>query len=79
MSYLHLVASAVILQNTFDISLAIQSLDAEGHAIDQKALATLSPYLTRHLKRYRDYVVDLHNIPQPLEGAIHLPIEISTD
>lgn len=77
--YLDLVASAVILQNTFDISLAIQALSAEGHPIDQKALATLSPYLTRHLKRYGDYVVDLHNISQPLEGAIHLPIEISTN
>jgi predicted deacylase len=47
--------------------LAIQALSAEGHPIDQKALATISPYLTRHLKRYGDYVVDLHNIPQPLE------------
>lgn len=75
--YLDLVASAVILQNTFDISLAIQALSAEGHLMNRKALATLSPYLTRHLKRYGDYVVDLQNIPQPLEGAIPLPIEIA--
>ncbi len=72
-----LVASAVVLQNTFDISLAIQALSVEGYPIDQKALATLSPYLTRHLKRYGDYVVDLQNIPQPLEVAIPLPIEIA--
>ena len=75
--YLDLVASAVILQNTFDISLAIQSLSAEGHLMNRETLATLSPYLTRHLKRYGDYVVDLQNIPQPLEGAIPLPIEIA--
>ncbi len=75
--YLDLVASAVILQNAFDMSKAIQGLSLEGYSINQKEVATLSPYITRHIKRYGDYVVDLHNIPQPLEGAILLPIEIS--
>ena len=74
--YLDLVASAVILQNAFDLSKAIQALSIEGYPIYQKEIATLSPYVTRHLKRYGDYVVDLHNIPQPLEGAILLPVEI---
>jgi hypothetical protein len=37
-------------------------------------LATLSPYLTGHLKRYGDFVIDLQSIPAPMEGAIHLPI-----
>jgi len=62
--------------STWSPVLAIQSLSAEGHLMNRKALATLSPYLTRHLKRYGDYVVDLQNIPQPLE-AIPLPIEIA--
>lgn len=75
LKYLDLVASAVILQNTFDMSLAIQALSAEGYPISHKALATLSPYITRHLKRYGDYVVDLQKIPQPLEGAFALPRE----
>lgn len=77
LKYLDLVASAVILQNTFDMSLAIQALSAEGYPISHKALATLSPYITRHLKRYGDYVVDLQKIPQPLEGAFALPSEIA--
>jgi len=74
LKYLDLVASAVVLQNTVDISYAIQAMSAEGHKIDRVSLAALSPYLTRHLKRYGDYVLDLQNIPQPLEGAIPLPI-----
>lgn len=74
--YLDLVASAVILQNAFDISKAVQILSGEGYPIRQQELASLSPYVTRHIKRYGDYVVDLHNIPQPLESAILLPIEI---
>lgn len=37
----------------------------------------MSPDITRHLKRYGDYVVDLQNVSQPIEGAMLLPIEIS--
>lgn len=76
LKYLDLVASAVILQNTIDLSRAIQQLSAEGYRIKQSQLATLSPYLTGHIKRYGDYVVDWHNLPQPWEEAILLPIEI---
>jgi hypothetical protein len=56
---------------------AVQTLSAEGGNVDPALLATLSPYINRHLKRYGDYVVDLQTIPQPFEGAILLPIEIT--
>ena len=76
LKYLDLVANAVILQNTVDMSLAVQALSAEGIRIDRAALKTLSPYLTRHLKRYGDYVVDFKQIPLPLEDAISLPVQL---
>jgi TnpA family transposase len=76
LKYLDLVASSIILQNTVDMSLAIQTLMAQGEVIPRRHLAALSPYLTRHIKRYGDYVVNLQNIPQPFEAAIHLPPEI---
>ncbi|NJP12656.1 MAG: Tn3 family transposase [Cyanobacteria bacterium CRU_2_1] len=76
LKYLDLVANAVILQNTVDISLAIQTLSAEGIKIDRAALKTVSPYITRHLKRYGDYVIDFKQIPLPLEEAILLPIQL---
>ena len=76
LKYLDLVASAVILQNTVDMTRVIQTLSAEGFKITHRMLATMSPYITRNLRRYGDYVVDLKNIPQPFEGAINLPIEI---
>jgi len=76
LKYLDLVANAVILHNAVDLSLAIQALSAEGMRVDRAVLKTLSPYLTRHLKRYGDYVVDLQQRPQPLEAAIALPIHI---
>jgi hypothetical protein len=49
LKYLDLVASAVILQNTVDISYAIRALSKEGYPLKRGFLATLSPYLTRHL------------------------------
>ncbi|MFO0108690.1 MAG: Tn3 family transposase [bacterium] len=68
--------AAVILQNTVDMSLAIQTLTAQGYPVNHRFVAALSPYLTRHIKRYGDYVVNLQNIPQPFEAAISLPSEI---
>lgn len=73
--YLDLVASAVILQNAVDISLVVQQLSAQGYKINRELLASLSPYLTRHIKRYGDYVVDWKNVPQPWEQAIPLPVD----
>ncbi len=51
-------------------------LSASGYKVNRALLATLSPYITRHIKRYGDYMVDLSRIPPPWEGAITLPIEI---
>ena len=45
--------------------------------IDRAALKTVSPYITRNLKRYGDYVVDFKQIPLPLEDAIPLPIQLT--
>lgn len=47
----------MVLQNTVDMSLAIQTLVAQGYPVNHR-------YLTRHIKRYGDYVVNLQNIPQ---------------
>ncbi|MEO1431896.1 MAG: hypothetical protein AAFV71_23105 [Cyanobacteria bacterium J06633_8] len=44
--------------------------------VNRRYLKALSPYVTRHIKRYGDYVVNLQAIPQPLEVAMKLPPEI---
>ena len=38
----------------------------EGFTVSPKNLKTLSPYLTAHIKRFGDYVIDLSEIP-PLD------------
>jgi hypothetical protein len=42
----------------------------------QGYIKALSPFITRHIKRYGDYIVNLQSIPQPLNAAINLPLEI---
>ncbi|MEM8672474.1 MAG: Tn3 family transposase [Cyanobacteria bacterium P01_G01_bin.67] len=54
LKYLDLVASAVILQNTVDMTGVIHSLNESGFKINRRMLATMSPYINRNLKRYGD-------------------------
>lgn len=41
------------------MSRIIQQLRIEGWSIRQEDLARLSPYLTEHLKRFGDFILDL--------------------
>lgn len=73
--YLELVANAVILQNTVDISYALQGLMADGYPVKRDAIPGMSPYMTRQLKRYGDFVLELNNIPESMEAAMKLIID----
>lgn len=71
--YNDLVANAVIFQNVVDISHVLQQLITEGYPVKREDVAALSPYLTRHIKRFGDYFIDLSAPPQPLsESALLL-------
>ncbi|MGC5328636.1 Tn3 family transposase [Brevibacillus sp. SYSU BS000544] len=72
--YNDLVANAVIFQNVIDITLILRDLIKEGQQLFRDDITVLSPYLTKHIKRFGDYVIDLENIPQPLEGEMSVPI-----
>ncbi|PGV89606.1 Tn3 family transposase, partial [Bacillus cereus] len=68
--YNDLVANAVIFQNVVDITMILWQLKREGYRFSQEDLVMLSPYMTKHIKRFGDYVIDLQNIPQPIEENI---------
>ena len=72
--YNDLVANAVIFQNVKDITLILRDLIKEGQTLFRNDVEALSPYLIKHVKRFGDYILDLENIPQPLEGAMSVPI-----
>jgi len=73
--YNDLVANAVIFQNVVDVSRILHELIAEDYPVKREDVAALSPYLTRHIKRFGDYFIDLSAPPQPLsEGALSLSL-----
>ena len=57
--YNSLLTNMVILQNVIDISRIIQQLRREGWSITAPDLTRLSPYLTEHLKRFGDYLLNM--------------------
>ncbi len=72
--YTDLVANAVILHNAVDMTRALRELIGEGYVVTSEELAALSPYLTGHIKRFGDYVLDLGIVPEPIE--VDLPFEV---
>ncbi len=67
--YTDLVANAVILQNTVDLTDALRELAGVGYEIKREDLELLSPYWTSHIKRLGDYVLDWEELPPPLVKA----------
>ena len=67
MKFNELLCNSLILQNAVDITEALKTLSTEGHEIRREDVAQLSPYLTGHVKRFGDYVIDLESLPGPLD------------
>ena len=67
-----LIANAVIFQNTVDLTEVLQQLQNEGYLLEREDVACLSPYLTSHIKRFGDYVIDVETIPRALDEQMLL-------
>lgn len=65
--YNDIITNSIILQNIIDITDIILQLTAEGHSIRKVDVAFLSPYITKHIKRYGNYIVDLLQIPKDVQ------------
>ncbi|PWN13310.1 hypothetical protein CU072_22970 [Bacillus thuringiensis] len=50
----------------------VWQLKKEGYSFSRQDLERLSPYVTRHIKHFGDYVIDLQKIPRPIEETIPL-------
>src|SRR5260221_12504128 len=67
MKYRDLVANAVMLHNVVDMTNALHDLQQDGVCLTQELVARFSPYLTEHLKRFGQYLVDLTAPPLPFD------------
>lgn len=53
----------------------IKELFANGFDFSKSNVAALSPYITRYIKRFGDYVIDLKNIPKAIDMNISIPMK----
>jgi hypothetical protein len=68
--YLGLLASSLIYWNVVEISRAIGELVNQGYPVNKADLAYLSPYLTRHIKRFGDYTIHTELAPGPISPRV---------
>ena len=54
-----LIANCAIYSTALDITDAANDLAADGHPVDPDDLATITPYITRTIRRFGDWILDL--------------------
>src|SRR5205807_7569663 len=74
--YTGLLTSCVILDNTVEISAALNTLAREGYLLTIDEVAALSPYQTRHIKRFGNYEIDLEAVPTPNADDLTFQLEL---
>ena len=57
--YRDLVANAVMLHNVVDMPTVLRALQQEGIRVTPEMVRRLSPYLTEHIKRFGQYMLDM--------------------
>lgn len=65
--YMNLVAHSVMLQNVADLTVVLNTAMAEGYPVTRERVARLSPYLREHIRRFGQYVLDMDEVPDPLD------------
>ncbi len=68
--YNDIITNSVILQNIIDMSDIIHQLIQDGAEIREDDIAFLSPYLTEHIKRFGDYLIDMRRQPTKIVRAV---------
>ena len=67
--YTDIINNCIMLQNVIDMSDIIHQLTQEGAQIREEDIAFLSPYITKHIKRYGDYLIDMKRVPAFIANA----------
>ena len=65
--YNDLIANAVIFHNVVDLTDVLRDLLKAGYSITREDVAALSPYMTSHIKRFGDYLIDMETVPNLLD------------
>ena len=74
LKYAGLVANTIMLSNVADLTTALSSMAEDGHPVTPDLVARLSPYTREHIRRFGQYVLDMDDLPGPLNPR-QLPFE----
>jgi TnpA family transposase len=70
--YNQLLASCIILKNVIDMSALLPDLARMGYVVTPETIRTLSPYMTEHIRRFGDYVLNFDQLPDdPVSFNLH--------
>ena len=56
-----------MLHHVVDMTNVLYALQQEGVCVTPEVVRRLSPYLTEHIKRFGQYLLDMEIPPEPLE------------
>src|SRR3989339_289976 len=65
--YMNLVANVLMLHNVVDITEVLNTMTLEGYIIRPEMVERLSPYMTEHIKRFGQYILNIEPEPEPLK------------
>jgi TnpA family transposase len=74
LKYASLIANTIMLSNVADMTGVLASMAKEGHRVTSDLVARLSPYTREHIRRFGQYVLDMDDLPGPLQPQ-PLPFE----
>ena len=74
LKYASLIANTIMLSNVADITEVLASMAKDNHPVTPALVASLSPYTRDHIRRFGQYVLDMNELPEPLEPQ-PLPFE----
>lgn len=67
MKYLDVIANAIMLQNVVDLTNVLNAMAEDGFRITPELVASLSPYMRKHILRFGRLMLDINDVPKPLQ------------
>src|SRR3954471_19290089 len=74
LKYASLVANTIMLSNVADMTGVLSSMAEDKHPVTPGLVARVSPYTREHIRRFGQYVLDMNDLPGPLQPQ-PLPFE----
>lgn len=69
------IANAIMLSNVTDLTEVMADMAADGQPVTPELAASISPYSREHIHRFGKLVLDMEDIPQPLNPR-PLPFQV---